>query len=155
MKSAVVYFSNSGVTKQIANAISFKFDSDIYAVEPKEAYGSFFSAVFKLGREKTKKKKMVPKTKMADYSKYDIIFLGFPVWAGTMPEFLQLYVKKARWQGKRVIPFVTAAGTGKDSALACVEKLLPESEVTDYYYSSLAKKMDAEKWMEEIQKKYC
>lgn len=155
MKSAVVYYSNSGQTKQIATAIGFRFKADLYFVEPEQEYGGFVSSVYKVIRDHSKKVTSKPKTKMSDFSQYDTIFLGFPVWAGSMPEFLQLYVKKANWKGKRVIPFVTAAGTGKESALACVEQLLPDSEVTDYFYRSNIQKMNAENWMDEIEKKYC
>lgn len=145
-KSAVIYYSRSGVTKKIADRIHEKFGSDMYLVEPEKAYGNYLSAVIRYGGER---KKTVPvKTEVADFSPYDVVFIGFPVWYGTMPNFLQEYVKKADLAGKRVIPFVTAGANGKESSLKTVKELLPDSNITDYFYAKHSQLGNADAWME-------
>lgn len=149
MKSAIIYYSRSGVTKGIVDKIQKKFGSDVYSVEPEKKYGNYLSAVIRYGGER---KKTVPvKTKVADFSSYDVIFIGFPVWYGTMPNFLQEYVKKANLTGKRIIPFATAGANGKESSLRTVKELLPDCEITDYFYATHSQLKNADAWIDGIQ----
>ena len=69
-------------------------------------------------REKKGKKTPAPKETPADFSAYDTVFIGFPVWAATIPDFLQEYIRQADLAGKRVIPFATAGNNGRDESLA-------------------------------------
>ena len=90
------------------------------------------------------------KTAPADFSAYDTVFIGFPVWAATIPDFLQEYIRQADLAGKRVIPFATAGNNGRDESLAALKALLPDSEITDYFYTSMVEKADADAWLEGI-----
>lgn len=147
MKTAVIYYSRSGVTKTIADKIQKKFGSDLYSVEPEKGYGNYLSAVIRYGRER--KNGSVPlKTRAADFSSYDVVFIGFPVWYGTMPSFLQDYVEAANLSGKRVIPFATAGANGKESSLRTVKEILPDSTVTDYFYATHSQLGNADAWLD-------
>ena len=150
MKFAVIYYSKSGNTKKIADKIKEKFDADMYFVEPEEAYGNYFSAVARVGKEKVTKKEPVLKTKVSDFSDYDVVFIGFPVWYSTMPQFQQEYIRKCDLKGKRVIPFTTAGANGKEASLNTVKELLPGSLITDYFYKSLLNGADVDKWLKSI-----
>jgi putative NADPH-quinone reductase len=119
----------------------------IYAVKPEKAYGNYLSAVIRAGGELRRKETPALKTKPADFSAYDIIFIGFPVWYGSLPSFLQEYIKKSKISGKRVIPFATAGANGKESSLETLKKLLPECKITDYFYTAMTKKADADAWL--------
>ncbi len=154
MKYAVIYYSKSEVTKKIAVTVKERFGADMYFVEPEDAYGGYISAVARVGKEKLTKKNPGLKTKPADFSAYDVVFIGFPVWYGTMPSFEQEYVSKCNLAGKTVIPFATAGANGKDSSLATVKKLCPDSKIVHYLYSSMMKKADVSVWLDEIVKDY-
>ncbi len=150
MKAAVVYYSRSGVTKKIAEMVQAKFNADMVFVEPEKAYGNFAASIIRVIREKTGKKNPAPKTPPADFSVYDTVFIGFPVWAATVPDFLQEYIRRADLAGKRVIPFATAGNNGRDESLAALKALLPDSEITDYFYTSMKEPADADAWLEGI-----
>ncbi len=154
MKCAVVYYSNSGKTKRIAEAVGRRFGAELLFVEPERPYGGFLSAVARVVREHKDPEDPRPKLARADLSSYDLIFLGFPVWAGTMPRFLQAFVRNCAPCGKVVIPFATAMGTGRDSALAAVRALLPDCEVADSLYTNLREKPNVDAWLEGIARKY-
>lgn len=154
MKSAVIYYSKSGVTKRIAETIKEKFGADMYFVEPENAYGSYISAVARVGKEKLTRKNPGLKTKPSDFSSYDVVFIGFPVWYGTMPSFEQEYVSKCNLDGKAVIPFAAAGANGRESSLDTVRKLCPNSKVGHYLYSSRLNKADVSKWLDEIAAEY-
>lgn len=152
MKYAVIYYSKAGTTKKIADAIKERFDADMYFVEPEEAYGSYISAVARVGKEKLTKKNPGLKSQPADFSAYDVVFIGFPVWYSTMPSFEQEYVSKCDLAGKTVIPFATAGANGKESSIETVKKLCPNSKVEHYLYSSMMKKANVNAWLDEIEK---
>ena len=150
MKAAIIYYSRSGKTKEIADKVQERFDADMYFVEPEKAYGNYASSVLRVMGERSSNKEPALKTEVSDFSKYDTVFVGFPVWAATLPQFLQDYLSKADLAGKRVIPFATAGGNGKESSLQKVKELLPDSEITDYFYTSLINKADVNEWLDGI-----
>jgi len=147
MKSAVLYYSRSGATKGVAEKIRSAFGSDMIFVEPEKAYGSYFSAVLRNGREKMTKNAARVKTPVADLSGYDVVFVGFPVWYGTMPTFMQEYIKQCNVKGKTIIPFATAGANGKDSSLATVKALFPGCTVSDYFYTTKPKSGETDAWV--------
>ncbi|MBQ7152192.1 MAG: hypothetical protein IJR94_08080, partial [Synergistaceae bacterium] len=68
-------------------------------------------------------KKDVPvKSKVANFSDYDVIFLGFPIWYGGAPNVVNTFCKDYNWTGKKVFIFATSisSGIGKTA-----EKLAP------------------------------
>lgn len=150
MKCAVIYYSKSGVTRKIAEKVKVAFDTDVYSVEPEKPYGSYISAVIRAGLEKLSGKAAALKTAAADFSSYNVVFIGFPVWYGTLPDFLQDYIKGAGLSSKRIIPFATAGANGKESSLKTLKKLLPDSEITDYFFTSSREPADPDAWLKGI-----
>lgn len=153
MKSAIIYYSRGGATKSVAEKLKSTFASDLYFVEPEKAYGGYLSAVLRNGREKLTKNAAKVVTPAADFSDYDVIFIGFPVWYGTMPTFMQEYVKKCHISGKRIIPFATAASNGKASSLATVKGLFSDCTVSDYFYTTKPKNAETDAWIAGLSKK--
>ena len=150
MNTAVIYYSKSVTTEKIAKKIQAKAGADLYLVEPDKSYGGYLSSVAAVAGEKLTKKLANPKTAVADFSAYDVIFIGFPVWYSTAPQFVQDYIKACNLSGKRVIPFVTAGANGKDSSYKTIKELLPDCNITDYFYTSHVKKADADAWLNGI-----
>ena len=150
MKAAVIYYSQYGTTKAIAEKVAATFNADIYLVEPEKDYGGFMSAVARVVKERIKKETPSFTTPIADFAPYDTVFIGFPVWAGTLPQFLQDYISTTNIGKKHVIPFGTAGGTGKEGSLKTIKELLPEAEITDYFFSSKAQRGDVDAWLKEI-----
>lgn len=152
MKAAVIYYSRSGVTGAIAEKIGKAFQADLYFVEPEKAYGGYLSAVLRNGREKLTKKTAKVVTAVSDYADYDVIFTGFPVWYGSMPDFMREYFKKCRISKKKIIPFVTAGAGGKDASLAMVKSLFPDCDVSHYFFSAGSEKGDVDAWLDEVKR---
>ncbi|WP_147613553.1 flavodoxin [Treponema pectinovorum] len=150
MKAAVIYYSKSGKTKKIAEKIAQEKGADLFFIEPENPYGTYISSVIRAGKELKSKKAVGTKTKIFDFSKYEVIFIGFPIWHGTLPFFFQEYIKKCAIDGKRIIPFATATASGKESALLTLQNILPNSKITEYFYTSAIKKADVDKWLSEL-----
>ena len=66
-----------------------------------------------------------------DVSAYDVLFLGYPMWWGTMPlpVFTFLERHQADLAGKDVYPFCTHEGSGFGHSLSDLKRLLPQSHL--------------------------
>lgn len=65
---------------------------------------------------------------MADY---DVIYIGFPIWATTLPMPVERFLTQYDFSGKTIIPFCTHAGYGAGQSEARVRELCPGSAVKE------------------------
>ena len=79
-KTLVVYYSLSGNTKQIAENIAKKTGADLFEIKTIENIKS--GASFYLDIKKQLKSKNYPQIEdnLPEFSNYDTVFVGFPVW---------------------------------------------------------------------------
>lgn len=63
-----------------------------------------------------------------DISIYDIIFLGYPNWCGTMPMPVWTFLENHDFTGKVICPFCTNEGSGLANSQKDIEKLVPSAE---------------------------
>lgn len=154
MKAVILYYSKTGTTEKIADRIAAKFVAKKIPVHPDKEFGNFVSSVARVGTEKLTKKNTANKTKPTDLSRYDVVFVGFPVWYGSMPPFMQEYIKTCKLDGKTIIPFITAAANGKESSMKTIKELCPNSTVEEGFYASKLKKADDAAWVETLYQKY-
>lgn len=64
-------------------------------------------------------------------ARYDVIFLGHPVWWHTIPTPVMTFLEGAQLAGKTVVPFCTHGGGGADESTAAIRKLAPGADVLD------------------------
>ena len=69
----------------------------------------------------------------ADLAKYDMVFLGFPVWFGTYAPPVAKWLEGVDLRGKKVVPFCTFGSGGLESSVADLRKAEPEAMVHDGY----------------------
>lgn len=112
-KILVVFYSLTGNTKFIAEAIAEAINADILEIKPvKELDAESGMKYFWGGFQATMKKK--PKLKEFDINPldYDLIFLGTPVWAWTFSPPIRSFLKKYDLSGKNIALWVCAGGDG-------------------------------------------
>jgi flavodoxin len=109
MKSLVVFYSRSGNTRIIAQAIANSLKSDIEEIIDKKKRAGRFG-FFIAGKDATLKKLTKIDDIKTDPSKYDLIILGTPVWNGKMAPAIRTYIKEVKEKIRRVAFFVTADG---------------------------------------------
>ena len=68
-------------------------------------------------KEKEENARLALKETDADFSKYDYVFLGCPVWWKTAPMIMSTFCETYDFKGKTVIPFCTNSSTGRDATL--------------------------------------
>ena len=131
MKKAIVYYSMSGNTENIAKKISEKVDVDLIKLVPKKEYPNKGLRKYLWGG---KSAVMGETPLLEDYqfdaSKYDHIIIGTPVWASSFTPPIRTFIKdnKEGLKGKKISVFITYMGGGADKALNKLKEFLEIDE---------------------------
>ena len=77
----VVYFSWSGNTENVANAIAEQTGADVFEIVPEETYTSDYNALLDIAsEEKESSARPAIAGSIEDISQYEFIYVGFPNW---------------------------------------------------------------------------
>ena len=116
-KSAVVYFSASGVTRTVAKNLGAALGAEVFELTPAVPY-SGNDLNYRDSSSRCVKENNTANARPAlagDYSavlNYDTIYLGFPVWWNKAPKIVNTFTDKYNLAGKKVYVFVTSGGSG-------------------------------------------
>ena len=129
-KVLVVYFSATGTTEQVAKQIAKYADADIFEITPAKPYSSAdLDWTNKQSRSSVEMNnpKVRPEIKSVsvDVSKYDYIFLGYPIWWDLAPRAVNSFIEAADLSGKTVIPFATSGSSTIANSVVVLKKSYP------------------------------
>ena len=129
MKKLIVYYSMDGNTQYIAEKMADHFgsDSDILRLVPKKAYlDKGFAKYVWGGKSAIMGEKPVLEPYSVDFSLYDEIIIGFPVWAGTFAPPVRTFVfeNKEKLQEKKISVYACQAGGGAEKAISKLKDFL-------------------------------
>ena len=128
-KVLVAYFSWGGSTRRMAEAIQETTGGDIFEIEPVVPYPTSYTPCTEVAlEERDNDARPAIKDKVADWDKYDIVFIGCPVWWHTAPMIISTFAESYDFAGKTVVPFCTYASTYRDETLAKIVDLTPSAE---------------------------
>ena len=102
-KTLVLYYSENGTTKTVAEELQKQLGADIEAVEAVEAYTG------------------------------DVVFLGYPIWFGTYANPMVTLIKEQDFAGKTIVPFCTFGSGGLNTSSADLKKALPKAKIEKGY----------------------
>ncbi len=130
--SLVVYFSWSGNTENVANAIAEQTGADVFEIVPKEAYIDDYNALLDIAtEEKENGARPAIAGNIEDITQYDIIYVGYPNWWSDMPMILYTFFDSYDLSGKTIAPFCTSGGSGLSGTVSSIRELEPEADVLD------------------------
>lgn len=142
-KVLVLYFSRAGDnykvgkvkkgnTSFLAEYISEMTGADVFEITSKKDYDISYEAMLKVVREEWENNEYPEFSKsLHDIQKYDVIFVGGPIWWGTYPRVMFSFLKEHNLNGKIVIPFTTNEGSGLGNTLTDLQKMFPRAVVLD------------------------
>lgn len=151
-KVLVAYFSASGVTAKVANKLSKAVGADLFEIKPAQPYTS---ADLDWTDKKSRSSVEMADTnsrpaianKVTDMSKYDVIFVGFPIWWYREPSIIDTFMESYDFSGKQVIPFATSGGSGMGDSGSIMQKLAPKAKVdSGKRFSSGVSETDLKNW---------
>ena len=116
-KVLVAYFSAQGHTKAVAEKVAAVTGGTLFEIEPLIPYSeedldgwSDSSRSTLEARDRSRRPEI--KTKMDDFDRYDVIYLGFPIWWYTAPTIINTFLEDYNTEGKTIVPFATSGGSG-------------------------------------------
>ena len=118
-KVLVAYFSATGSTKAVAEAIADELNADLFELTPVTPYTSGDlnwtvdgSRVNREHDDESLRDVALTTTEVPDWDSYDTVFIGYPIWWGIAAWPVNNFVKDNDFTGKTVIPFATSSSSG-------------------------------------------
>ena len=71
------------------------------------------------------------KTKVANMESYNMVFVGYPSWWGTIPMPVATFLSEYDYSGKTIVPFCTNEGSGLGRSVTDIKELCPRSTILD------------------------
>ena len=133
----VLFASRSGNTERMANEIRKQLDCDILEVEPEVAYDNDYNAMLERSQKELaaiRQGNYPPiKTTMEKFDDYDIVFVGYPIWYGSMATPMQTFLHShaSKLAGKRIALFATSGSSGMSTSVNEARSLCPDATIID------------------------
>jgi len=128
----ILYYSQTGATASVANQLKSYMDADIEEIICEEPYaGDFQATIERCKKEHEKGEIPAIKPIKSDVQKYDIIFLGYPIWFDTYASPIASLLRKVHFENKLIVPFCTFGSGGLESSIENLKEQLPRSVIMD------------------------
>lgn len=151
----VAYFSATGTTKKVAEKIAADAGATLFEIEPTQRYTnadldwqndrSRSSVEMK---DKTSRPEI--KNKVEDMGKYDVIFVGFPIWWYTCPTIINTFLESYDFKDKTIIPFATSGGSPIAPCIADMEKSAPGAKFRDARLLNSQTDEQIKQWVDQV-----
>ncbi len=144
-KSLIAYYSRKGNnyvggsivylpignTEIIAKKIQESTGSDMFRIETVKSYPEDYTETTQVAREEQRENARPELTAaVSDMGSYDVVYLGYPNWYGTMPMAVFTFLESYDFSGKTIVPFCTHEGSGMGSSERDIKRLCPNSKVS-------------------------
>ncbi len=115
---------NKGNTERVAEFIQETVGGDLFEIDTVKPYSeSYMTCIEEAKTELRTDARPEIKDYPENFGDYDIIFVGYPNWWGTMPMCMFTLLEKYDFSGKTVIPFCTNEGSGMGSSERDLKKI--------------------------------
>lgn len=131
-KSLVVFFSWGGNTRTVAEQIARQTGADLFELQPKVPYTTDSNELEELAKRQVQEKY---KPELVSFpqnlEQYDIIYIGSPCWFATFAPPVRTFLASTGLAGKKIMPFMTHAGSGSGKSVREIREIVPEADVAD------------------------
>ena len=143
MSNLIVYFSREGNnyvggaiknlkvgnTEIAAKMIQEIAGGDLFKLDPVKKYSLDYTECTNEAKAELRENARPEAKEYPDISKYDVIYLGYPNWWGTMPMCVFTFLEKFDFTGKIIRPFCTNEGSGMGSSEADIKRVCSGAKV--------------------------
>ncbi len=134
-KVLVAYFSATGVTANAAQKLATAIGGQLYEIKPAVPYSA--ADLDWTDKQSRSSREMAPEGRdfrpaLADSTdvaaKYDLIFVGYPIWWNVAPTVVNTWLDQQTLKGKKVVPFATSGGSTIDVSAKTLREQYPEAD---------------------------
>ena len=149
---------HKGNTQIIAEDISEITGGDLFAIQVTDEYKypvDGYDTLDVVQKQRSEHVQPELATHVEQMENYDVIYLGYPEWYGTMPAPVTSFLKEYDFSGKTIVPFSTHDGSGMGSSVQDIKSLYPGATVLDglaVRYTDVQNAKDkVENWIHEME----
>jgi len=125
-KALILYYSQTGTTDSLATELQRQTGADIERFDVSEPYtGDYMATIARVKGERENGNVPTLNPISADLSKYDVIYLAYPIWFGTYAPPVKSLVESGILEGKSIVPFCTFGSGGLEASTADLKEALP------------------------------
>lgn len=127
-KILIAFFSKTNNTKSVADHIHSRVGGDLFHVAARKPYPQDYRETTQIARveqDNNERPELAATISPEEMKNYDVIFLGYPIWWGTMPMAMFTFLEQYDLSGKTIIPFCTHGGSGLARSPDDIGKLAP------------------------------
>jgi flavodoxin len=126
-KVLVIYYSLDGATEAIAQKLALTLEADVSVLKPLKDFNPKGFIKYILGGYQVIRKQKPELTLInLDFNKYDLIFIGTPVWAGSFTPAVRTLIDSNLINKKKVYLFFTHGG-GNNHVLEDAKKIIDKN----------------------------
>jgi menaquinone-dependent protoporphyrinogen IX oxidase len=129
MKTLVVYYSLSGTTRTVAQAIAQELDADVDEIRCARYQPGFWGFV-KAGHDSWRDRLPVIEEPMLPASAYDLVLVGGPMWAFRAATPVRAYLRKEARELPNTAFFLTHGGAPADKAFREMQVLAARAPIS-------------------------
>ena len=149
MKTLVVYYSRSGMTRKVASYLGEKLRAIIEEIVDKDKREGALGYI-RSGKDAFKKNLAEVEDFKNDPSSFDLVVIGTPVWAGTMAPAVRTYIERNKEKIQKSIFFSTQGGAREQKVFKEMEAVL--GKAPDKYFFLTDKEVKNGSFEEKIEK---
>ena len=128
----VIYFSHTGTTRKAAEYLHGIVGGDLVEIIPAKAYPEGYDAALDPAKEEqSENARPEIADPMENIDAYKTIYLGYPIWWGTVPMIINTFLESYDFSGKTVVPFCTSGGTENTQSMEDIRTEIPGANVPD------------------------
>lgn len=129
-KSIIVYFSQTGTTKAVAEEFERLLDVESIELVLTNPYPSTYDSTIARARaERESKNWPALENARLDLDTYDTVYLGYPVMFGTFAPPIYTFLDSNDLSGKVVVPFCTYGSGGRKASSRELQELEPKAKL--------------------------
>ena len=119
-----------GNTEVAAKMIQALAGGELFHIDSVKAYPADYTKATEVAqRELSQNARPALAVQLDSLDGYDVVFLGYPNWWGTMPMAVWTFLEAHDFAGKTILPFCTHEGSGLAQSERDIRKLCPGAKV--------------------------
>ncbi|WP_321417446.1 flavodoxin [uncultured Methanomethylovorans sp.] len=117
-----------GNTKVVADMIREITEGDVFRIDTVKSYPKDYTATTNVAKKELNENARPELTShVENMDSYNVIFLGYPNWWGTMPMPVYTFLEEYDLSGKTIVPFCTHEGSGMGRSESDIAKHCPKA----------------------------